>query len=60
MSGETRSRFDPTVEEMRESVRVTNERCQRLALRIGAAEKAIRDGAPDVAVLAILAGKADN
>lgn len=54
------SRFNPTVEQMRESVLSANARAERLALRIVYAEKAIKAGQPDVAVLAILAGEADE
>lgn len=50
------SLFNPTVEKMRADVIATNERCERLALRIGEARRALRQGQPAEAVIAILDG----
>ena len=56
----TPSRFDPTVEEMRDQVRDANRRAENLAARIGQARRALSSGQSAELVLAILDGKAER
>lgn len=59
MSTQPLSRFNPTPETMRQNVAAANDRATRLALRIGAARKALMSGSPTIAVIAILDGKSE-
>lgn len=57
MAEQQPSRFAPTESELGRMVIAANDRAERLARRILAAEKAIKQGSPSSVVLAILGGE---